>query len=228
MANERSKDDQGTPVELIPSGGIGRRALLQSLAGGIGAGLVLPGVADAQHPVHQHLADQAKTATATKKAAAAAYKPEFLDAHQLATLEALSERIVPGSTKAKVAPFIDQLMAVDTSTSQKNLLSALGAFDMLALQNHQKPWKALTAAEQDALLTTASTTESGRANNPMGDPRAAAAPAGKATIRDHFEALKGWVSGAYYSSEIGMRELGWTGQMFFDKLPGCDHPDGHA
>jgi hypothetical protein len=36
------------------------------------------------------------------------------------------------------------------------------------------------------------------------------------------------VSGAYYSSEIGMQELGWTGQMFFDKLPGCDHPDGHA
>ncbi len=230
MANERSHDDdQGTPVELIPSGGIGRRALLQSLAGGIGAGLVVPGLADAQHPVHQHLADQAKTATATKKAAAAAYKPEFLDEHQLATLESLAERIVPGSTKAKVAPFVDQLVAVDTAASQRSLLGALGAFDMLAVQNHQKPWKSLTAAEQDALLTTASTAESGKGPGPMGgDPRAAAKPDGKATIRDHFEALKGWISGAYYSSEIGMRELGWTGQMFFEKLPGCDHPDGHA
>jgi hypothetical protein len=227
MADQKSHDDQGAPVELIPSGGIGRRTMLQSLAGGLSAGLVLPGIADAQHPVHQHLTDQAKTATAKKKAAVTAYKPEFLDDHQLATLESLAERIVPGSTKAKVAPFIDQLVAVDTPVSQRNLLSALGAFDMLAIQNHQKPWKALTAAEQDALLTTASTTEAGRARG-MGDPRVAAQPTGKATIRDHFEALKGWISGAYYSSEIGMRELGWNGQMFFDKLPGCDHPDGHA
>src|SRR3954452_8217794 len=180
MANEHSHDDdQGTPVELIPSGGIGRRALLQSLAGGIGAGLVLPGIADAQHPVHQHLADQAKTATATKKAAAAAYKPEFLDEHQLATLESLAERIVPGSTKAKVARFVDQLVLVDTAASQRSLLGALGAFDMLAVQNHQKPWKSLTAAEQDALLTTASTAESGKGPAPMGgDPRAAAKPEG--------------------------------------------------
>ena len=47
-------------------------------------------------------------------------------------------------------------------------------------------------------------------------------------IRTHFENLKEWIVGGYYSSEIGMRELGWTGQLFFDKLPGCDHPDGHA
>lgn len=227
MSDQKTSDEQGTPVELIPSGGIGRRTMLQSLAGGLGAGLVLPGIADAQHPVHQHLANQAKTATAAKKAAATTYKAEFLDEHQLQTLEALAERIVPGSTKAKVAPFVDQLVAVDTPVSQRGLLSALGAFDMLAIQNHQKPWKALTAAEQDALLTTASTAESGRAKG-VGDPRIAAAPTGKATIRDHFESLKGWISGAYYSSEIGMRELGWTGQMFFDKLPGCDHPDGHS
>jgi len=47
------------------------------------------------------------------------------------------------------------------------------------------------------------------------------------TIRDHFENLKGWIVGAYYSSEPGMRELGWTDNMFFPALPGCDHSDGH-
>ena len=229
MADQNTRDDQAPPVELTPSGGMGRRALLQSIAGGLGAGLVLPGIADAQHPVHQHLADQAKTTAATKKAAAAAYKPEFLDDHQLATLEALAERIVPGSTKARVAPFVDQLAAVDTQANQRNLLGAIGALDMLAIEKNGKPWKALTAAEQDALLTMASTAEPGRGGRgPMDDPRAPAPATGKATIRDHFEAVKGWVSGAYYSSEIGMRELGWTGQMFFEKLPGCDHPDGHA
>jgi hypothetical protein len=229
MADEHVKDAQGTPVELTPSGGLDRRAWLQSVAGGIGAGLVVPGLADAQHPVHQHLADQTKTTTATKKAAAAAYKPEFLDAHQLATLEALAERIVPGSTKAKVAPFIDQLVAVESAANQKALLGALGAFDMLAIEKHRKPWKALAAPEQDALLTAASTAEPGRAGHgPNDDPRGAATASGKATIRDHFDSLKGWISGAYYSSEIGMRELGWTGEMFFQTMPGCEHPGGHA
>jgi len=47
------------------------------------------------------------------------------------------------------------------------------------------------------------------------------------TLRDHFEHLKGWIVGAYYSSEIGMRELGWTGNVFYAGFPGCPHPGGH-
>jgi hypothetical protein len=43
------------------------------------------------------------------------------------------------------------------------------------------------------------------------------------TIRDHFDTLKGWISGAYYSSEAGMRELGWTGTVMHEKFPGCEH-----
>ncbi len=43
----------------------------------------------------------------------------------------------------------------------------------------------------------------------------------------HFQNLKGWIAGAYYSSEPGMRELGWTGNVFLAELPGCTHPGGH-
>ena len=82
----------------------------------------------------------------------------FLDAHQLKTLTALSEAIVPGSTEAKVAPFLDTLLAVESAQNQKSFVSALGAFDMIAIEKNGKPWVALTAAEQDALLQTASTT----------------------------------------------------------------------
>lgn len=222
--------DPVVPVAVVPSEetGIGRRAVLQSLLGGLGAGVALPVAADA-HPIQQHLADHGKVAAADTKAAAKAYKPEFLDAHQFATLEVAAERIVPGSTKARVAPFVDQLLAVDTQSNQRNFLSALGAFEMQAIEEFKKPWKALTPAQQDQLLTTASTADSGKLPpGPDSDPRRPGAAAGKTTIRDHFENLRGWISGAYFSSEIGMRELGWTGEMFFDKLPGCDHPDGHA
>ena len=223
--------DHDTPnlikVDTEPRTGIGRRAVLQSLLTGVGASVALPMVADA-HPMQQHLASQKKVATADKKAAAPAYKPEFLDAHQYATLVAISERVVPGSTKARVAPFIDQLLAVDTTTSQRSFLSAMGAFEMQAIDKFGKPWKSLTAAQQDELLTIASTTERGsKVTVPAASGRPEVAE-GTANLFDHFANLRGWISGAYYSSEIGMRELGWTGEMFFTELPGCTHPDGHA
>jgi hypothetical protein len=226
--------DAPAPPETVNSSdqsGIGRRAVLQTLLGGVGATMALP-VAEA-HPVHGHLANDAVVAAAQKKARGAAkpaaYKPEFLDAHQLQTFEALAERIVPRSTEARVAPFVDQLLAVDSANNRRSFLSSLGAFDMLANERHGKPWKSLTAAQQDELLTEVSTAEAGRkANTGWEDPRRPATFTGKMTMRDHFENLKGWISGAYYSSEIGMRELGWTGEMFFPSLPGCDHPGGHS
>ncbi len=193
--------------------GVARRTVLQTLLGGVGATLALPAVLDAEtHPVHRHTA--AGIAQAQERAAAAPYTPEFLDGHQLETLTVLADAIVPGSTTAKVAPFLDQLLAVESAGSQRTFLSALGAFDMLAIERHGKAWKSLAAAEQDALLRHASTAERGRGQD-------------KTTIRDHFETLKGWISDAYYSSEPGMRELGWTGNVFHAELPGCTHTDGH-
>jgi len=190
--------------------GVARRTVLQTLLGGVGATLALPAGLEAQtRSIHRHTG---AIAQAQERAAATPYKPEFLDAHQLETLTVLAEAIVPGSTQANVAPFLDQLMAVESAGSQRAFLGALGAFDMLAIERHRRPWKNLSAAEQDALLQHASTAERGR---------------DRTTIRDHFETLKGWISDAYYSSEPGMRELGWTGNVFHAELPGCTHPDGH-
>jgi Gluconate 2-dehydrogenase subunit 3 len=226
-----SAQDSRKTIPLTPVGDesespsdVGRRVMLQTLLGGVGAGLALPGIVQAQHPVQHHVGT-ATAVAAQKKAAAAAYKPVFLDAHQLKTLASLSEAIVPGSTEAKVAPFIDTLLAVESSQNQKSFLSALGAFDMLAIEKHRKPWVALTAAEQDALLQTASTTPPGA---PPTWPGAPPSGTGKTTIGDHFNNLKGWIAGAYFSSEKGARELGWTENVFHNELPGCTHPDGHS
>jgi Gluconate 2-dehydrogenase subunit 3 len=198
-----------TPVDSPAPDGIPRREALQTLLGSVGVGFALTSVVEPQHPVHQHLASTTIVEQAQKKAAVAAYKAEFLDAHQLKTLEGLAEAIVPGSTTARVAPFLDQLLAVESAQNQRAFLGALGALDMAAIAKHGKAWNAIAAAEQDALLREASTA----------DPKSA--------IRGHFQNLKDWIAGAYYSSEPGMRELGWTGNMFFAELPGCTHPGGH-
>jgi hypothetical protein len=214
MSETTSKIIPVAPIDPEPSG-IARRTVLQTLLGGVGAGLALPSIVEAQHPVHAHLSSAGAVEQAQKKAAVAAYKPAFLDAHQMKTLEVLSEAIVPGSTTAKVAPFLDQLLAVESAQTQRGFISALGAFDMAAIDKHGKAWKAISAAEQDAILQAASTADSRRAG-------------GKTTLGDHFQTVKGWISGAYYSSEPGMKELGWTGNVFHAELPGCSHPGGHA
>ena len=196
-----------------------RRHVIKHLAMGAGGVLVFPLVASA-HPIQHHLRDQNAVEIADSKAAGADYVPEFLDAHLFDTLEKLAEQIVPGSTKANSAQFIDQLLLVTPLEEQRVFLQALGAFEQLARTRAQAPWAKLTEAQQRELLTFASTQQSG------------APPEGSrsthVTIRDHFENLKGWIVGAYYSSEPGMRELGWTGNMFFSALPGCDHADRHG
>jgi len=209
---------------------LGRREVLQGLMGAAGAGLALPAVAQ-DHPVRDHLAHADRVAAADTRASVPGAKPVFLDAHQMATLTSLAERIVPGSTRAKVAPFIDQLVAVDTPDDQRKFLSALGWIDAEAIARYDHPWKALTAVQQTELLSAVSTAEP--AEPPHFWVRGEAVivppplPKRPPTTRDRFDELKGWIAGAYYSSEIGMRELGWTGQTFFASFPGCDHPDGH-
>jgi hypothetical protein len=216
---------------------VGRRALLQTLVGGAGLGLALPSLGES-HPMHEHLHDQSRVSAADAKAKTAAWKPEFLDAHQVETVTLLAEQIVPGSTKAKSAQFIDALLSVDTEQRQRRFLQSLGAFEGMAIAHAQKPWKSLAEADRTTLLTKASTAESGRPGpggpgGGGGGRPASAAGAGMpsaepaVTIRDHFDHLKGWISGAYYSSEMGMRELGWTGNVFFEKYTGCTHGGSH-
>ena len=208
--SEPTKTVPIAPAGEATSTGIPRRVALQTLLGGVGAGLALPSAASAQHPIHTHLANPATIEHAQRNASAATSAREFFDEHQAKTLEALAETIVPGSTAARVAPFLDQLLAVDSAASQQAFVGSLGAFDMAAIRKHNKAWIAISAPEQDAILRDASAS----------DPKTSA-------MRAHFENLKQWIAGAYYSSEPGMRELGWTGNVIHAELPGCTHPGGH-
>ena len=198
----------------------GRREIMQRLVLGAGGLVTLPFIADA-HPIQHHLRDATAIALADAQSQATEYTPGFLSAPQLETLRVLAERIIPGATKANSAEFIDQLLTVAKAEEQQEFLRAMSAFEQLALTRATMPWRQLTAAQQDELLTRASTEKPG-VTNPGGTTPA------RVTIRDHFEHLKGWIVGAYYSSEIGMRELGWTGNVFFPEFPGCTHEGGHA
>ena len=109
----------------------------------------------------------------------------------------MSEQIVPGSRAAKVPEFLDRLLAVESTDTQKRFTQALGAFEREAREAHGMPWKALTAEQATALLTKIS-----------------AQPDSDAT-RQAFDSIKGAVAETYYSSEVGKKELGWNGSVAF-------------
>lgn len=205
-----------------------RRALLQGLLSGVGVGFALPALADG-HPLAAHHADAARMARASAKAKMPQAAPEFLDPHALATLDSMAECIVPGAQREGVARFIDSLLAVESQENQRRFLNALGALEGECIARFAHPWSSLSDAQRTELLTVASTAAPGREDRIWrpGTPVVAPKEPDRPTLRDHFDDIKAWVAGAYFSTETGMRELGWTGELFYDSFPGCTHPEGH-
>jgi hypothetical protein len=178
---------------------VGRRAVLTSLATGVGA-VAFATTATAAGHAHHAAASAAKPQTPAMDGATSL---QFFDQHAFDTLAVLSEQIVPGSRAAQVAEFLDRLLAVESADTQKRVMQVIGAFEREAREAHGKPWKALTAEQATALLTKFSTLPDG---NPM---------------RQAFEGVKAAVAETYYSTEIGMKELGWQGNVAFVPPSAC-------
>lgn len=196
-----------------------RRKMVQRLLAGAGAGTAWP-LGLTAHPIYELLRNDAILDEA-EKLAEANWKPAFLSSQQNETLVAIAESIVPGSTRAQVSRFIDLLLGVDKLEDQRKFVESLTALDVQAQKRYRKSFPALEDKEKNDLLTDAS-------SGPQNAKTSETAAEKKASeLYSHFENLKGWISGAYYSSEVGMRELGWTGDYVFEAFPGCAYPDGH-
>jgi hypothetical protein len=175
----------------------GRRAVLQSLATGVGAAVL---ASPAAAHVHQAAAPAAAKPSPRTGAAPALL---FLDKHAFDTLAILGEQIVPGSRAAKVPEFLDRLLAVESIDTQKRFTQAIGAFERQARDAHGKPWKSLTAAEATAILTKMSE-----------------APGSEGTRRA-FDMIKGGVAETYFATEAGLKELGWNRSVMFASPIAC-------
>jgi hypothetical protein len=201
-------------------GALSRRQMVRRLLAGISAGAIWP-LAAASHPIFAHFTDDGILEEA-EKLAAANWKPVFLNAQQNESLIAIAEAIVPGSTKAEVNRFIDLLLSVDKLDNQHRFAESLTAFEAETQGRFANKFSSLDDRQKNIVLSDASK------NSPDSDAgQKSEAKETKSGLHAHFENLKGWVSGAYYSSEMGMRELGWTGDYVFEKFPGCEHPEGH-
>jgi hypothetical protein len=163
-----------------------------------GLGLAIGSPAEAHdHPLAAHVAQRQRAKPAPTKAAAP--KPQFFDAHQFATLAIVSELIVPGSVASGSPAYIDDVLAIEHDDVRLRFVSALAAVDAAAREAHGTTFRALPAAQRPALLEALTT----------------------------LPTLKTWIAGAHYSSEAGMKELGFTGSVFFQSFPACTHAEGH-
>ncbi len=140
---------------------------------------------------------------ASKDLERAGWKPIFLDDHQDQTLIAFSDMLIPGAKAALVNRFLDLVMAAETQETQRSFLDSLAFLDGDSFARYGATFVYLTPEQRTELVTFMAyphTLETW-------DENAAAGYSG----HTHFSNLKDWISRAYYNSEAGMRELGYTG-----------------
>jgi len=186
---------------------ISRREAGKRLLAGMAVGAV-PWLTSS-HPIWKHFENTELLERAERSAGDE--KPVFLNREQYVSLVAASETILPGSTKAGVAKFIDFLLSVDNPRNQKGFADSLGQIDAESAKRFGKGIAQLSVGQRIELFTAMST---------VGDTKTADDANHKAFLH-----LREWIAGSYYSSEIGMRELGWTPDRVFAEFPGCSHTD---
>jgi hypothetical protein len=95
----------------------------------------------------------------------------------------------------------------------------LGYIDGESMRRYKTAFRYLSRENQDDLLHS------------IAYPRIGSGWAGDTTAppdpgHGHFEYLKQQISMAYYSSPIGMKELGWDGAPAHGPYKGCEHAEG--
>jgi gluconate 2-dehydrogenase gamma chain len=206
-----------------------RREMLRAsvLAGAVAA--LRPALANAQGTAQNaappsELTPAQSGVDASKELEGSGWKPLFLDQHQNETLIILSDLIIPatdtpGAKEALVNRYIDLLLAAETREVQQAFLNSLGYLDSESIRRFKAAFVYLSRDDQDLLL------------HALAYPRNASNWTGEADANPdkghaHFEALKDRIMTAYYSSQIGEKELGWDGAFAHGPYQGCEHPEG--
>lgn len=152
------------------------------------------------------------------------WKPVFLNTQQNDTLIALSEIIIPttdtpGAKAALVNRFLDLVLSVLPTETQREFLESLTWFDTGAIARYKARFANLSDEERQDLLNLVAWPHT---HVGWGETDA------KFDGHKHFESMKRWIASAYYSSPVGLKELGWDGWAAHGTFEGCEHlPDGH-
>jgi gluconate 2-dehydrogenase gamma chain len=193
----------------MPSSPVSRRDVLRTLAMGAVGGSVLQLIPlQAAEQVH-HMVKQEKVLAPAGK-----YRPKFFSAHQYATLGALCDAIIPpdehsgGAVQAGAAEFID-LLTSENKDYQLTLGGGLMWLDNLSADRHGTPYFTCDATQQKEMLDLI-------AYRKNAETDASLTPG-----VEFFALLRKLTTDAFYSSEIGIKDLQYMGNTFVTNFPGC-------
>jgi hypothetical protein len=166
------------------------------------------------------LAAQAQQSPSPAAHAAASYTPQFFSPEQYATVEILTELIIPtddqpGAKEAQVARYIDFVVfsaSEHLPHLQQEWSEGFATLERLSRQQRGRGFRDLAAPQQEALLTEMS--------QPEHDPQAT--HPGFAFYR----LVKEMTVEGFYTSKIGLVDvLGFQGRTYLAEFPGCTHPE---
>lgn len=191
-------------LDIVPAP-LSRRAALKAIGAGIGTLSVWP-----------YLSEAAAARFAEIQTAKAPPKLAFLTAAQYATVDAVAETIIPaddhspGARAARVAEYIDLLLAEADAETQQTWTSGLAALDESSRQRFNAPYAQLAPAQAADLLTDISRNEL-KPETP---------------VERFFKTTKDATLRGYYTSEIGIhKELEYKGNQILFEFVGCAHPE---
>lgn len=186
---------------------LNRRQALQVLGAAPAAATIAWTEAEAQQ-AHQH----AQQARAEAAASGSAYTPKFFTAHELATVTTLANLIIPkddrsgGAGDAGVPEFIDFMM-VDQPQRQLLIRGGIKWLDSACTKQHGSRFIECSAAQQAAMCD------------------ALAYPAKAKPEHSHgvrfFSAVRDLTATGFFTSKIGIDDLGYQGNTFVPKWEGA-------
>jgi len=166
----------------------------------------------------EHVGASAEAGTASPPPADA-YQPQFFTAEEYATVERLTEIIIPsdgtpGAREAGVSEFVDFMVFSDPN-AQYQFRYGLVWLDAHSQALHGKPFRDLEEADQSDILKHLAYKDQYREGEEEG--------------RQFFQSVRELTVMGFYTSRIGLEELDFPGLKFYAESPGCPHVDdrGH-
>jgi hypothetical protein len=188
---------------------ISRRAVLKSLTLGAAATSVL-------RVIPLQAAEYAHRMVETEKAAspAGSYKPKFFADEQYKTLRALCDAIIPadadsgGAVQAGAPEFID-LLTSENPAYQVKLGGGLMWLDATCTDRYSKTFVESTPEQQKEILDLIAYRK-----NAEKDPSVSQGV-------EFFSFLRNLTADGFFTSETGIKYLGYIGNKYIKSFPGC-------
>ena len=189
--------------------GVGRRDILKTLALGAVGGSVLQ-VIPAAAAEYAHLLVQNEKASSP----AGKYAPKYFSAHEYETLSSLCDSIIPkddhsgGAVEAGAPEFID-LLTSENKEYQASLGGGLMWLDNFCTDRYEKPYLDCTPEQRKEVLDLIAYRKNAKQNPEVSQGIA------------FFAFLREMTCDGFYTSKIGIADLGYVGNTALGEFPGC-------